>query len=88
MSHLQALQETDPSLSMFTMHSGIPNAYNRWQNYWKTACVCIYNIYAMDNGLQVKYNKKQQKQVVLYGSMGSILCNKLWCFDWYFILCV
>jgi hypothetical protein len=45
LSHLQALQETDPSLSMFTVHSGIPNAYNRRYNYCKSACVCINYIY-------------------------------------------
>jgi len=38
LSPLQALQETDPSLSMFTVNSGIPNAYNRWYSYCKSAC--------------------------------------------------
>jgi len=30
LSHLQALQETDPSLSMSVVRSGILNAYSRW----------------------------------------------------------
>jgi len=30
LSHFQALEETDPSLSMFMEHSGIPNAYSGW----------------------------------------------------------
>ena len=38
LSHLQAFQETDPSLSMFTVHSEIPNTYNKWYNYYKSAC--------------------------------------------------
>jgi len=42
LSHLQALQETDPSLSMFTVHSGIPKAYNTWYNYCKSACVTTF----------------------------------------------
>jgi len=67
LDHLQVLQETDPSLSIFTVHSGIPNAYNRWYNYYKSACVCSYNVYTMDNGLKVKNNEKVHKTVVLYG---------------------
>jgi len=30
---------------MFIEHLGIPNAYSRWYNYCKSACVCSFNIY-------------------------------------------
>jgi len=63
LSHLQALQETHPSLSMFTVHSGIPNVYNMWYNYSKSACAFSYNVYTMDNGLKVKNNKKVHTKI-------------------------
>ena len=56
LSHLQALQETDPSLLMFMVHSGIPNAYNRWYSYCKNAYVFSYNVYAIYNGLKITNN--------------------------------
>jgi len=45
LSHFQALQETDPSLSKFILHFGIPNACNRWYNYCKSACDSSYITY-------------------------------------------
>jgi len=36
-SHHQALQRTGPRLSKYIMHSGIPSAYKRWCNYYKSS---------------------------------------------------
>jgi hypothetical protein len=42
-------QGTDPSLSTFTVHSGIPKSYYRWYNDCISARACSYNKHKMDN---------------------------------------
>ena len=65
LSHLQALQGTDPRKSKILVHFGIPNAYNGRYNNCKCTCVCSYNIlvYTMDYNLKFKTIKGFVKQL-------------------------